>query len=706
MNVETTTSASPDIEAIDTATPVAANRNVASASTTSEAAAARQPTPIPVLPDAQRLNIAASHLDYAIVRGKDDERAIIKDVSLLFPAGKLTVILGASGAGKTSLLNVVAGETRVGKITGAMYLNGQPTTGSNVKKVSGFVHQDDIVLGTMTVLEAITMSAKLRLPHTLSDEDKGQKVQEIIHMLDLTAVQSTIIGTATEKGISGGERKRVMIAMELVTSGACIFLDEPTSGLDSYTAFSVMQLLRRLAASGRTVVATLHQPSSEIFHLIDNLVLLASGEVMFAGSAEHSIEYFARQGFPCPQFSNPCDYYFMSILNTTGTAVSATRRKPSAEETAAAEARIARLLQAWKDSPEHAAIMAEIASPSRTDGITTESFKYMSRFTDQFPVLFSRAGRNAIRNKLIVTAKIGQMTFLGLLLGLTYLNIPDRSFAAQIQDRTGVLFFIAIGMLMASAMGVLTVFSSEKQVFQREFGGGFYGLPAFFFSKVAVELPFQIIMPWLMVSILYFLTGLQKGADKYFIASGLCILMYNSGAAIGMLAACAFDDITVALAIVPLVMIPLMLFSGLFLNSANIPVFLDWIKYISPIKYGFVGMTKNEFTGLKVCPNESDSPILRRVGCQPGEATITNLGFDDQGSIVFNVLILVALWVGLVFLSYLALWRIVRTAKRVDLVVPSTKADKKGGKAAPTAAARAAAAAGQEEELAEVAAKS
>ncbi|KNE59400.1 hypothetical protein AMAG_03683 [Allomyces macrogynus ATCC 38327] len=302
-----TTKSSPDIEPNDTTTPVAADRAIASASA-SNAAPARQPTPVPVLPLAQRLNIAASHLDYAIMRGKDDERAILKDVPLVVPAGKLTVILGASGAGKTSLLNVVAGETKKGKITGAMYQNGQPTTGSDVKKVSGY-------------------------------------------------------------GISGGERKRLMIAMELVTSGACIFLEEPTSGLDSYTAYS---------------------PSSEFFHLIDNLVLLASGEVMFAGSSELSIEYFARQ--------DPCDYYIMSILNTTGTAASTTRRKPPAEETAAAEARIAPLLQSWKELPEHAAIMAEIASPSRTDGITIESFKSMSRFFDQFLVLFPRAGRNAIRN--------------------------------------------------------------------------------------------------------------------------------------------------------------------------------------------------------------------------------------------------------------------------------------------------------------------
>ncbi|KNE59398.1 hypothetical protein AMAG_03681 [Allomyces macrogynus ATCC 38327] len=622
---------------------------------------------IPPLPEERRINIAFDHIDYRISVGngkKAVEKHILKDVSLNFRAGKLTVILGASGAGKTSLLNVVAGETKIGKINGNVYLNGQPSSGAEIKKVSGFVHQDDVVLGTMTVLEAITMSAKLRLPHTLSPEDKDQKVQDIIHMLNLEKTQQSVIGTATEKGISGGERKRVCMAMELVTNPPCVFLDEPTSGLDSYTAFAVVQLLRDLAASGRTVIATLHQPSSEIFHLIDDLVIMAQGEVMYYGDAEHSIDYFAREGYPTPQFSNPADHFFMSILNTSEASVQKDARF-SAQE------RIPALLDVWKKSPEHSALLKEIQFPSRTDGITDQSLKYKSRFVDQFPVLFSRAARNAFRNKLIIKAKLGQNIFLGVLMGLIYLNVPGRNFAAQIQDRTGVLFFLAVNQLMGSSMGVLSVFAAEKQVFQREFGAGFYSLPAYFFSKVAVELPFQIIMPWIMISIMYWMIGLQNDVSKYFIATGLTVLMAQCGTAIGMLAACAFNELSVALAIVPVILLPLMLFSGLFVNSDNIPVFLDWIKYISPVKYGFVGMTKNEFTGLQICPKDTDTPALQRAGCKPGEDTITSLGFDNQGSIFLNYMVLLALWVALLIMSYMALWRIVRSAKRVDFAPPS-----------------------------------
>jgi len=167
------------------------------------------------------------------------------------------------------------------------------------------------------------------------------------------------------------------------------------------------------------------------------------------------------------------------------------------------------------------------------------------------------------------------------------------------------------------------------------------------------------------------MVGLQADVWKFFITVAFTIVMALCGTAIGTLAACAFNDLSVALAIVPMLLLPLMIFSGLFVNTGNIPVFLDWIKWLSPMKYGFVGLVKNEFTSLQICPKSDDPERVRQAGCRAGESVITDLGLDDQGSILLNFLVVLGLWLVLLALSYLALWRMVRNSKKVDFQNPS-----------------------------------
>ncbi|KAI9159291.1 hypothetical protein H9P43_008631 [Blastocladiella emersonii ATCC 22665] len=628
---------------------------------------------IPELPVADRIDIAFDELDYSVKvgSGKDAvDKPILRNLASSFKAGRLTVILGASGSGKTSCLNAIAGQATAGTISGNLYLNGKRSTGAEIKRVSAFVHQEDVVLGTQTVLEAITMSAKLRLPHDMPEAERSRRIKETITMLGLDKCKDSLIGTATMKGISGGEKKRVTMAMELITNPPIAWLDESTSGLDAFTAVSVVRLLKDLAASGRTVVATLHQPSSEIFHLIDDLCILSQGEIMYYGPAEDSIAYFARAGYPCPQYSNPADYFFMDILNAASVGSGTGPYTP--------EERIPRLLEVWKHSPENKAVLEAIARPPRTDGITRASFKYVPRFAEQFAVLFGRASKNAFRNSLIIKAKLGQTLFIAVLIGLLYLNIPGRKAASQIQDRIGVLFFLAINQVMGGAIGILSIFAAEKQVFQREYSGGYYRLPAFFFSKMAVELPFQIAMPVLLVAILYWMVGLQHDAGKFVITALVTIAMALCGSAIGTLSACAFDDLSVALTIVPLALLPMMLFSGYF--ASGVPAFLDWIKWLSPMKYGFAALVKSEFSGLVICPSAKDDARTQARGCQPGEDTIANLALEDQGSVAVNLIVMFAYWAVLLIASYFALWRVVNSVKRVDFSPPASGSKKKSAK--------------------------
>ncbi|KAJ3275169.1 ATP-binding cassette sub- G member 1, partial [Blyttiomyces sp. JEL0837] len=216
----------------------------------------------------------------------------------------------------------IAGEATKGTVTGQILVNGEEIQGRTMREISGFVFQDDLILPTMTVREAITMSATLRLPNTVTPEERDRKVNAIIEELGLTKCAETIIGDSQTKGVSGGERKRCAVAMEMITDPHVLYLDEPTSGLDTFTSFSVIQTLKNVAhTTCRTIVATIHQPSSETFHLFDDLMLLAEGRIMYLGPSKYAVNYFKALGYPCPRRSNPADFFFYKVVNNEENSV-------------------------------------------------------------------------------------------------------------------------------------------------------------------------------------------------------------------------------------------------------------------------------------------------------------------------------------------------------------------------------------------------
>ncbi|KAI8052282.1 P-loop containing nucleoside triphosphate hydrolase protein [Syncephalis plumigaleata] len=630
---------------------------------------------------------------------KPSTKTILNGVTGAFNPGKLTVILGSSGAGKTSLLNVLAGEstTNAGKLTGELLVNGQPTTGHEIRKMAGYVYQDDIIYHTMTVREAIMFSAQLRVSKKVPDDVKRERVEDLLTLLHLTKASDTLIGNDRIKGVSGGERKRASIAMELVTNPGILFLDEPTSGLDSYTALTVMRILKELAEAGHTVVATLHQPSSEIFHLIDDLMLMADGRILYMGEAAKSIEYFARQGYRCPQYSNPADFFFMSIFhkvdlnsatnpaflsnnnnnnrssnsnrssndnnndnNISSVITSHTARKNATADIAAAHERLQELLDYWLVSPEGADMQRVVDSP-HSGGFSESNRKYRSSFVEQFPLILKRAAKNVLRDKLVLAAKLAQTLVFAIIFDLIYWQIPNRAQASQIQDRSGVLFFYAANLVMSNAMGVLTVFSMERSTFARENHSGLYGLPAFFFSKLAVELPVYMITPTVLITATYWAIGLHHDAGRFFLTCLISILLSGAGMSIGVAAASFFNELSVALAVVPTLILPMMIFGGLFANISTLPVWIRWLKWLSLMKYGFVALAKNEFLGLTIgCGDDVPADACRPLD---GHTVVRNLGIEDQGTVWVNIAALAAWWIALTAFSYFGLWRMIRSGR-------------------------------------------
>jgi ABC-type multidrug transport system ATPase subunit len=241
---------------------------------------------------------------------------ILRDASGCVHPGELVAVMGASGAGKTTLLNVLA--RRNTKNEGTLALNGAAVSEARWRRAAAFVQQDDLFLSTLTVREHLMFQAQLRLDADVPDADKASRVERLLEALRLTKCANNVIGSTAAgktRGISGGERKRLAFASEIITDPSLLFCDEPTSGLDSHMAENVVRMMRELARVGRTVVATIHQPSSEVFALFDLLMLLRDGRVVYYGRREDAVDYFAAFGedFRCPVYTNPADF-FIRIL--------------------------------------------------------------------------------------------------------------------------------------------------------------------------------------------------------------------------------------------------------------------------------------------------------------------------------------------------------------------------------------------------------
>ncbi|GAA6037205.1 hypothetical protein JCM8097_008619 [Rhodosporidiobolus ruineniae] len=246
-----------------------------------------------------------SNLSYDLPSG----RRVLDSISGAVQPGEIMAVLGASGAGKSTFLDLLARRNKRGTASGEILVNGRAVPEAEYRRVVGFVDQEDTLMGTLTVYETVLTSALLRLPKDMSFEDKRMRTLETMHELGILGIRDSRIGESGQRSISGGEKRRVSIACELVTSPSILFLDEPTSGLDSYNAFNVVDSLAQLAKSyKRTVVFTIHQPQSNIVALFDKLVLLAKGKVVYSGRADGAQGYFEGIGQPCPPGYNIADY--------------------------------------------------------------------------------------------------------------------------------------------------------------------------------------------------------------------------------------------------------------------------------------------------------------------------------------------------------------------------------------------------------------
>lgn len=585
------------------------------------------------------------------------KKKILTNVSGFAQPGQVIAIMGPSGAGKTTLLDTLAGrllKAPTNELTGTIKVNGEKRSFPGFQTSSAYVLQSDYFFPVLTVRETITFSALLRLPQDMPKDLKLKRVDQIIRELGLLKCQNTVVGNEVIRGVSGGERKRVNIGTELVTDPSLIFLDEPTSGLDAFSAESVMNSLLKLARNSRTIITTIHQPRSSIYAMFDNLLLLSEGRCMYFGQAQQAEAYFARQGFSCPRGFNPSDYFLdvlsLDVRTPESEQLTRARIDKFAHEYTKHLAQLRGDAHIGSKRPTLAAVHPGTDSLSITDELANR--QYATNFFVQLGELTIRSFRNILRQKENNIATVMQNLVFALLLGFIWLNECSNKSGVTVQSTAGLLFFAIVNQAFSGSFGVIFLFPAERAVVLKERASKSYRTSAYFWSKTVSDIPRLFISNFIFLILVYFMTGLRLGGGYFFAYYIIIIMTQLASESLTYIVSAGARDAQLAGAVTPVFLVTSMLFSGFFIGTDLIPVWLRWIRYISFIKYAFALAMQTEYTDRTL-----DLSGCTKSFCPTDGSDVLSFYGLDELSYSSNFLILMGLIVAMRLLAYCTLLR-------------------------------------------------
>ncbi|XP_068632893.1 ATP-binding cassette sub-family G member 4 isoform X1 [Battus philenor] len=581
------------------------------------------------LPKRPPVDIEFSELSYSVSEGrKRGYKALLKCINGTFRSGELTAIMGPSGAGKSTLMNILAGY-KTSNVTGSILINGKERNLRRFRKLSCYIMQDDCLLPHLTIREAMYVSANLKLGKDMTVAAKKIVIDEILEMLSLVEAADT-----RTINLSGGQKKRLSIALELVNNPPVMFFDEPTSGLDSSSCFQCISLLKSLARGGRTIICTIHQPSARLFEMFDFLYTLAEGQCIYQGKVSGLVPFLSSMNLHCPSYHNPADYVMEVATGEHGEWVhklvmavnkgSCGRAQSSCSSSSSSapqncnfnnqtknNVKKVEALQIVIDKPTCTVIdMSEpnlsiekqnvpnatnLAPVTCTTSLldSSESFTkkpikagFPTSGWKQFWILLKRTFRSILRDQMLTHLRLCSHTVVGLLIGFLYYDIGHD--AAKVMSNAGCIFFTVMFTMFTAMMPTILTFPTEMSVFVREHLNYWYSLKAFYFAKTMADLPFQIVFSGVYVIIVYFMTGQPMQTDRVLMFTTINILTALVAQSLGLLIGAAMK-IETGVYLGPVTTIPVVLFSGFFVNFNAIPSYLQWLTYLSYVRYGFEG---------------------------------------------------------------------------------------------------------------------
>ncbi|XP_071526749.1 protein white-like isoform X2 [Panulirus ornatus] len=559
---------------------------------------------------------------YCQVGGATAGLHILRNVTGLCRPGELLAIMGASGAGKTTLLNVLTHRNNDNlRVTGDIFLNCRRVDPNALASLSAYVQQDDLFISLLTVREQLIFQAMLRMDRYLSYEERIKRVNQVIMELGLMKCENTLIGVPGQnKSISGGEMKRLSFACEVLTNPSLMFCDEPTSGLDSFMAQNVVAMMKSMAERGKTIISTIHQPSSEVFNIFDRILLMGEGRVAFLGSTDDALKFFSSLSLWCPKQFNPSDFFIDQLSVKPGKAQVSLHK-------------IEQICDSFMESDHSKNIAAEVSSNQNTlqkddasGEFTRDKSPYKASWGTQFKCVLWRSWLEIIREPILTRVRFLQVLALALLIGVLYKD--QQMDEVGIFNINGALLLIISNMTFQNCNITVTTFCSQMTLFLREHHNGMYRADVFYLAKNLVQSPFFTAYAIMYTSITYFLIGLNPEIERFFLCLLVAILTAWCAISFGYLLSCAAFNINVALVIVGPCLLIFLIFSGFFIHPSSTPVFLKVIKYLSWFSYGNEVLLVNQWegvhnltcTGVKTCYPDGKA-VLQRFGYSNSNVT-------------------------------------------------------------------------------------
>ncbi|XP_010030452.2 ABC transporter G family member 1-like [Eucalyptus grandis] len=573
--------------------------------------------------------------------------------------GRMLAVMGPSGCGKSTLLDALGG--RLNSSTqqkGEILINGrkQPLSFGT----SAYVTQDDTLITTLTVREAVCYSAQLQLPESMSKSEKKERAEATIREMGLQDARDTRIGGGSAKGLSGGQKRRVSICIEILTRPKLLFLDEPTSGLDSAASYHVMNRIAKLAQHDRrTVIASIHQPSSEVFELFHILCLLSSGKTVYFGLRSGAEQFFASNGFPCPTLTNPSDHYLRTINKDFKLDIEQGGHGMNAEEV------IETLVKSYESSLMRHQVWWQVSKISgKNVGGNLGRNGSQASFITQSIVLTKRSFVNMYRDLGYYWLRLAIYVALCLCVGTIFYDIGSTY--GSIQARGSMLMFVA-AFLTFMAIGGFPSFVEDMKVFGRERLNGHYGVAAFVIGNTFSSIPYLLIISLIPGAIAYYLVGLQKSFEHFaYFASVLfaCMLLVES---LMMIVASIVPDFLMGIITGAGIQGVMMLNGGFFRLPDDLPEpFWRYpMYYISFHKYANQGFFKNEFEGLMFPNQMAGSPTIG------GEEILRNYWQVEMG---YSKWVDLAILLGMVVIYRLMFLGIIKAAEKMKPLVKNFRA--------------------------------
>ncbi|XP_064471473.1 ATP-binding cassette sub-family G member 1-like isoform X2 [Ornithodoros turicata] len=526
---------------------------------------------LPTRPTCRAVYLEWKNISYS-VKAKKAKKTLLHHMYGKTEPGTLTAIMGPSGAGKTTLLNVLAGHIEKG-YDGEVQVNGWVRDTQLFNKQSCYVMQDDCLLPELTVKESLMMSVELRMPFIRSRE-KLTIVNESMARWGIEECQNTRAGN-----LSGGQRKRLAISQELISNPPVIFLDEPTTGLDSNSALRCVQVMKSLAASGHTVICSVHNPSAKLFSHFDKLYMISEGMCIYNGPIDKLLNFLSAQNLQCPLYHNPADFI---------TEIASGEYGPIKERLAKS------FTPVGIDGPEDINFDHPVLTKyggkkmsKREQEEACEEFNVRISTFKQFAILARRCFLCLTRNKVSAHLRVVAYMCFTVMLAFLYYDFGDS--ATKVMNNASLLMLCICVALFQSIMPTVLIFPTEMSVLLREHRNCWYSPANYYIARTLVEMPFTICCPMLMMIFLYWITSQPPVLWRAATVVCLVIQVGSVSQGLGLVVSAASTVQTGMYMALPSAS-PAFLFCGYFVKVDSVHVIFRWVTYTSHIYHGLQGM--------------------------------------------------------------------------------------------------------------------